>query len=111
MKPLIPQAAAREKARFVYLYDFGDGWQHDVLIEKIVEPQPGQRYPVCLADQRACPPEDRGGYPGSIEFVAAISNPAHPEHQEMLEWAGGAFDPWAFDLDAVNRALKRFSQA
>ncbi len=102
--------APREKARFVYVYDFGDGWEHDVLVEKIVEPQPGQRYPACLAGQHACPPEDCGGYPGYIEFVAAISNPAHPEHAEMLEWVGGAFDPWAFDLDGVNRALKRFRQ-
>ena len=102
--------APREKARFVYVYDFGDDWQHDLLVEKIVAPQAGQRYPVCLAGQHACPPEDCGGYPGYIDFVAAISNPAHPEHAEMLEWVGGAFDPWVFDLDGVNRALKRFRQ-
>ena len=115
--PVVPERSARlcdvaprEKARFVYVYDFGDSWEHDVLVEKIVAPQPGQRYPVCLAGQRACPPEDCGGYPGYIDFVAAISNPKHPEHAEMLEWVGGAFDPWAFDLDGVNRALKRFRQ-
>ncbi|MBI3106125.1 MAG: plasmid pRiA4b ORF-3 family protein [Candidatus Rokubacteria bacterium] len=113
--PVVPERSARlcdvaprEKARFVYVYDFGDSWEHDVLVEKIVAPQPGQRYPVCLAGQRACPPEDCGGYPGYIEFVAATSNPAHPEHAEMLEWVGGAFDPWVFDLDGVNRALRRF---
>jgi hypothetical protein len=104
------EVAPREKARFVYVYDFGDDWEHDVLVEKIGQPQPGQRYPVCLAGQHACPPEDCGGYPGYIDFVAAISNPKHPEHAEMLEWVGGAFDPWAFDLDAVNRALRRFRQ-
>ena len=102
--------APREKVRFVYVYDFGDSWEHDVLVEKIVESQPGQRYPACLAGQHACPPEDCGGYPGYIDFVAAISNPAHPEHAEMLEWVGGAFDPRAFDLAGVNRALRRFRQ-
>ena len=102
--------APRQKARFVYVYDLGDDWQHDLLVEKIVAPQPGQRYPACLAGQHACPPEDCGGYPGYIDFVAAISNPRHAEHAEMLEWVGGSFDPRAFDLDGVNRGLKRFRQ-
>lgn len=95
------------------------GWTDSHLHEFIVrgrhygtsDPEWGMRQVESERSARlCCPPEDCGGYPGYIDFVAAISNPKHPEHAEMLEWVGGAFDPWAFDLDAVNRALRRFRQ-
>lgn len=96
------------KTRFIYEYDFGDGWEHEILIEKILPPQKGMRYPVCLAGKRACPPEDCGGIWGYADLLEAIQNPKHPEHKEMLEWVGGKFDPEAFDLDRINRQLKDF---
>ena len=93
--------------RFRYLYDFGDGWEHEVAIEKVQPLDPGQQYPSLIAGKRACPPEDCGGVPGYAAFLKAIRNPRHPEHEDLLAWAGGRFDPGAFDLAAVNRRLRR----
>lgn len=90
---------------FRYLYDFGDGWEHKVRVEKILPPDPTARLPLCLAGANACPPEDVGGPPGYVDFIEAISDPRHDEHEAMLQWCGGAFDPYAFDLDAVNADL------
>lgn len=101
------QVASGAGARFTYEYDFGDGWEHEILIEKVLPPEGGVRYPICLAGKRACPPEDCGGTPGYARFLEAIRNPEHEEHEELLQWVGGSFDPEAFDLDEINRALKR----
>jgi len=95
-----------EQDTFLYAYDFGDRWEHELLMEKILPPEAGKRDPMCLAGQRACPPEDCGGIWGYTGFLEAIHDPKHPEHEEMLEWVGGAFDPDACDLDEVNTALQ-----
>jgi hypothetical protein len=95
-----------EKAKFRYEYDFGDNWQHQIVVEKILTPEAGVHYPRCLTGKRNCPPEDCGGVWGYADFLEAIQNPEHPEHDELLEWVGGEFDPEAFDLDEVNQALK-----
>ncbi|MBI3301735.1 MAG: plasmid pRiA4b ORF-3 family protein, partial [Deltaproteobacteria bacterium] len=79
----------------------------EILLEKILPPEPGVHYPVCITGKRACPPEDCGGVWGYDSFLEAIQNPNHPEHDEMLEWIGGSFDPEAFDVDTVNRALRQ----
>lgn len=94
--------------RFSYMYDFGDGWNHKILVEKIVPPDPGVQYPVCLAGARACPPEDCGGPWGYGDLLEAIADPKHERHGERLEWIGGKFDPEAFDLVHVNRAFKNY---
>jgi hypothetical protein len=101
-----------EGEKFTYEYDFGDGWEHDILIEKILSPldrimppNAKQTFPMCLKGKRACPPEDVGGIWGYGTFLEAIQNPEHPEHSMYLEWSGGDFDPEAFDLDAINQAL------
>jgi hypothetical protein len=96
------------KMRFSYTYDFGDGWNHKILVEKILPPNPGVQYPVCLAGARACPPEDCGGPWGYGDFLRAINDPNHEEHKQLLEWVGGSFDPEAFDLDGVDGRLKNF---
>ena len=101
------QIAPLEKARFVYQYDFGDSWDHEILVEKILPPEPEVRYPRCLTGKRACPPEDVGGIWGYEGFLDAIRDLQHPEHEEYLEWAGGEFDPEAFDLGVVNAELQR----
>lgn len=80
-----------------YVYDFGDDWVHKVAVEKMLPADPKIRYPVCVAGKRACPPEDCGGVWGYEHLLAAISDPHHPEHEEMLEWVGGSFDPEEFD--------------
>lgn len=97
----------REKQRFTYLYDFGDSWEHTLVVEKILPPQQDFRYPICLKGARACPPEDVGGVWGYQYFLDAISDPDHPEHEDYLEWIGGEFDPEAFDLNSVNNLLRR----
>ena len=88
---------------FIYLYDFGDGWTHDIVVEDIRASEPRIRYPRVIAGARACPPEDVGGPYGYVDFLQAIADPKHTEHDGMLEWVGGEFDPEAFDVDAKNR--------
>jgi len=90
---------------FVYEYDFGDGWEHDILVEAVLAPRPRTLYPRVVDGARACPPEDVGGIPGYEEFVKALRDPRHKGHDSMLESAGGSFDPEAFDIDAANREL------
>jgi len=90
-----------EGTRAHYLYDFGDGWEHTLTFEGAHAPDPGVRYPRCLAGARACPPEDVGGTPGYEEFLAAIADPAHEQHEDMLQWVGGAFDPERFSAEGV----------
>ncbi|MFH2053020.1 MAG: plasmid pRiA4b ORF-3 family protein [bacterium] len=84
-----------------YEYDFGDDWRHAVLLEAIALPEPGVEYPRCTAGARRCPPEDVGGVGGYEEFLEAIADPDHEEHDSYLEWCGGAFDPEEFDPAAV----------
>lgn len=93
--------------RFTYLYDFGDSWEHVVKVEDLLPPDPDSAPILCTAGENACPPEDVGGEPGYIEFLAALADPMHEEHENMRSWIGYPFDPAAFDLNAVNRALAR----
>ena len=102
----LSQLIPREGFRLSYEYDFGDGWQHTLVVEKIVPSEEGSRYPVCLAGKRACPPEDVGGVWGYEEYLAALQDPEDPEHDEWLQWRG-EFDPEAFNLEKVNSELKR----
>jgi hypothetical protein len=98
-----------EGAKFIYEYDFGDSWEHVVLVEKVLPmiPDFDHKLPVCIMGKRACPPEDVGGIWGYENFLEAMKDPSHEEHESFLEWVGGEFDPEAFDLDMVNRRLKR----
>jgi len=95
-----------EGDKFTYEYDFGDDWQHEIKIEKVLPPDPKQKLPVCIKGKRACPPEDIGGVWGYDTFLEAIKDPNHDEHEMYTEWIGGDFDPEAFDLDVVNLRLK-----
>ena len=88
-----------------YEYDFGDGWAHTVKLEKILDPGPAGEVPKCTDGARACPPEDVGGLPGYVAFLNVFEDPSHPEHEEVVEWAGEDFDPAAFDVDQVNAML------
>ena len=87
---------------FTYLYDFGDYWMHDVVVEDILPVPEGQRIPQCVAGARACPPEDCGGPGGYFQLLEALYDPAHSEHESYLEWLGGSFDPEAFSLRRAN---------
>ncbi len=101
--------APRARTKIVYQYDFGDSWYHDVVVEKTSLPvEPKTKYPVCVAGQYACPPEDVGGTWGYAEFLKAIANPRHKEHKAMLRWVGGRFDPEEFDIAAINLNLQQY---
>jgi hypothetical protein len=105
-KVKLSQVVAGGIKKFSYTYDFGDNWEHVVQVEKVLDPEAGVRYPRCIVGKRACPPEDCGGPWGYTEFVAAILDPKHERHEELLEWVGGEFDPEKFDIEAVNEALR-----
>jgi hypothetical protein len=99
------------KDRLGYLYDFGDGWDHDIVVEDIVTAEPGTAYPRCLTGRRAGPPEDSGGIWCYTYLCEVLADPAHPEHEERKEWLelddAADFDPAAFDPDEVNLRLSR----
>ena len=100
------RVAPARGSTFLYVYDFGDNWEHIVKVEAIRPAQPGVAYPRVTGGARACPPEDVGSVPGYERFREAIADPSHEEHEEMLAWIGGPFDPDAFDLDAANEAVR-----
>lgn len=85
--------------RALFEYDFGDGWEHDLIVEKR---EPGSSEPGVLAGKRNCPPEDVGGPGGYDEFLEALNDPDHPEHEMMKTWCGGEFDPDDFDVEQYN---------
>jgi len=94
------------KLKFIYEYDFGDCWQHEVKLEKISDPEPKASYPRCIAGERACPPEDVGGVYGFAEFLDAIDDPEHEQHDHLLEWVG-EFDLNEFDKSSATREMKQ----
>lgn len=90
-----------------YTYDFGDGWEHDVLFEGNPAPSPQGRYPVCLEGQRACPPEDCGGAWGYQNFLKVIRGPRNKERKELLQWVGRDFDSEEFSAEEATEAMTR----
>jgi hypothetical protein len=91
--------------RLRYLYDFGDGWEHEVAIEKVLPLDPDQQYPSLIGGKRACPPEDCGGVPGYYRLLEVLADPSDEEYAELTEWVGGGFDPEHFDAAAVDAVL------
>jgi len=98
----LSDVAQQEGAKFRYIYDFGDGWEHEVVVEKIVDGPDDAPQATCMAGERRCPPEDVGGVPGYEAFLEAISDPNHESHKQMLNWMGGSYDPDEFRAEAVN---------
>ena len=92
--------------KLIYEYDFGDGWEHELKIEKELTPEPGIRYPRCTAGKRACPPDDCGGPWGYEHLLEVLRDPKHDEHEELREWIGGDFDSEAFDLNETDQTLR-----
>jgi hypothetical protein len=97
----------------MYAYDFGDDWEHVLMHEGMESAEESLTYPRCISGGRRCPPEDCGGVHGYEEFLKVIANRRHPDHRSMLEWAGGAYDPDAFDPNAVvfDNPRKRWKKA
>ena len=99
--------APAPRRKFIYEYDFGDGWEHEVLVEKILSLDSTFKHPVCLAGENACPPEDCGGIGGYYNLLEILADPKHSEHETMKEWIGGEFDVARFDRNATNVWLKQ----
>jgi len=94
-----------------YLYDFGDGWEHTVKVERITDAIPGLAYPVLIDATGRCPPEDVGGPWGYDEFLDALADPAHENHAETAEWIGEPFDPKAVDVEALSDDVAALAKA
>ncbi|RLG29132.1 plasmid pRiA4b ORF-3 family protein [Methanosarcinales archaeon] len=93
-----------------YVYDFGDNWEHEVQLEKILPREKGATYPTCIKGRRACPPEDCGGLWGYVDILEALEDPDNEETEELLDWVGEDFDPEHFDTAEVSFSdpAKRF---
>lgn len=105
-KARLTDLVTRLKDRFMYTYDYGDNWEHIIELVDIKEPQPGVKYPVCLAGERACPPEDCGGPWSYPDFVKAMQGKNTKQRREFIEWLGYEFDPEEFDIEEVNKVLR-----
>jgi hypothetical protein len=95
--------------KMIYLYDFGDYWEHEIVVEKISPAKPDGLYPVCIAGERASPVEDCGGVTGYYDLLGAIGDPEHEEHESMIVWArrdGVDYDPEECNLKGINRELR-----
>lgn len=92
--------------KFTYTYDFGDDWDHEIKVKSITPSPEPLKFAFCVLGERACPPEDCGSVPGYEELCEALPDPKHPEHEHWKQWIGD-YDPAAFDLDGINRALAR----
>jgi hypothetical protein len=105
----LEQVASGARSAIRYVYDFGDDWEHDILVEKVLDRDENVSYPRCTGGRRAAPPEDCGGIWGYTDLMEILAEPAHPEHEDRLEWLGlhkaGDFDAASFDAAAITTAL------
>lgn len=99
----------KEKMKFRYLYDFGDSWDHTILVEKTLPPLTAPKGIVCTGGRMRCPSENSGGIWGYHSVVKILADPKHPDYAETIEWIGEPFDPEEFDREEVNAALKAIS--
>jgi len=104
-KMKISDLLKKEKEKILYEYDFGDSWEHTILLEKILQSDPSEQLPVCLAGKNNGPPEDCGGVWGYANMIEILSNPKHEEYEQYMEWLEEEFDPSQFDKDAINALL------
>lgn len=91
------------KRKFKYIYDFGDNWEHHIVLEKIHPNQAGLKTPYCIEGERAAPPDDCGGVWGYEDALKILADKTHPEYEELSEWYGDDFNPEAFDLNLINQ--------
>lgn len=97
----------KEKQCILYEYDFGDGWEHEILLEKIIEDDEKNQIPGCIGGKRNCPPEDCGGIWGYVDLLKIISDKKNKEYKETMTWLGGEFDPEYFNMTEINKLLKK----
>ena len=110
-KVRLSDAIPETGSKILYTYDFGDSWDHSIVLEKVLPWDPTTAYPVCLGGKLAGPPEDCGGIPGFYNLLETLADPDSEEHESMLTWVGEGYDPKAFSIDDVNKefapALRR----
>jgi Plasmid pRiA4b ORF-3-like protein len=101
----LSRVLGRVGAKAIYTYDFGDSWEHGIVLEKRLCADPTLTYPVCTGGELACPPEDCGGIGGFYDLLDALGDPTHDQHDELHDWVGDDYDPDAFSIDDMNRML------
>ncbi|MGJ0637753.1 plasmid pRiA4b ORF-3 family protein [Xenorhabdus bovienii] len=104
----------RKGSKFAYLYDFGDDWEHEIVLENSNYSPEKLPMPIfCLEGEQACPPEDSGGVYGYMELLSVLKDPTHEDYQDMFEWVNGeadispnnVFSPEKFDVEEINNRL------
>ena len=95
------------KNTIIYEYDYGDGWMHEILLEKFLKPDPDVKYPVCTDGAMKCPPEDVGGMGGYMRMLKVLRNPNNREYESFINWLGGNFNHREFDISMVNKQLAK----
>jgi hypothetical protein len=98
---------AKPRAKFIYQYDFGDDWLHEIHIEREVASATAKRKARCVAGENACPPEDCGGPAGYANMLEVLADPAHEDYDEMREWVADDFDPHRFDVAFTDRRVSK----
>jgi len=96
----------KEKDKMTYEYDFGDGWMHNIILEKVHKSDKNQILPICLTGKNSCPPEDCGGVMQYVHMIRVLKDPDHEQYEEYKDWLGDAFDPKQFDKDHINEMLQ-----
>lgn len=106
MKIRISDLLKAEKEKINYEYDFGDDWEHDIILEKILPVDDKIIYPFCLTGKMNCPPDDCGGVWGYADMLEVLEQTDHEEYDSYIEWLGGEFDPKYFDKNEINKLLR-----
>jgi hypothetical protein len=109
-KYTLAQILPKEKAQCIFEYDFGDGWEHELFVEKVLEAEPKVKYPRCTAGKMACPPEDCGGVWGYMNLIEILKDSEHEEHETYVDWlgleSGEDFDPKEFSVEVADERLQ-----
>ena len=99
------------KSKIIYTYDFGDSWEHEIELQKVIEPDASMILPLCIKGKYACPPEDCGSIPGYYNLIEIMKKPKHREYKEYVDWLGGEpYDMTAFDINFVNEELQHLKE-
>jgi hypothetical protein len=104
---VVADLAPRAKRKFIYEYDFGDSWEHEVVLEEVLSADSAFKHPVCIGGANAGPPEDCGGIGRFYNLLEVLSDPNHPDYRDTKEWLGVEFDAAEFDLGRINAELRR----
>ncbi|ELR71515.1 hypothetical protein C900_02578 [Fulvivirga imtechensis AK7] len=110
MDTLLDELVTKEKSRFIYVYDFGDHWEHVIRLEKVLSKEKDQPLPVCIEGEGACPPEDSGGILAYREMISILADRGHPEYDYVMEWLGEDWNSEFFDCNRANSLLQDYAE-